>query len=339
MKTVNTYPPFGEHLPVFPRFIVEHLLDRGFSDATIFDDLGFTKQDLSREDFRLDPTQHARLIRHAMQLTGNRHLALEMKDRAFDATSTAVLLLFKRSGRISKALHLISRYNYLYTRTLTARLLDMDAVPTIEVDCHISDTEVAYFALSTFLLFIDTFFQDTLEGRHLVSAAEFAISEPMGFADISDQFGVDIQFGAPATRFFLDPSLVDEPLRSADPQTMRLITDFCEKQLANLDAERGLESMVTALIMEHISAPPSLDQAATMLSIAPRSLRRHLQASGTSYTSILSSARRDIAIKLLRETDETVAAIAYEVGFEHPSHFGRAFKQWTGYSPTRFRAD
>ena len=53
--------------------------------------------------------------------------------------------------------------------------------------------------------------------------------------------------------------------------------------------------------------------------------------------SILNAARKALAMKLLTETDEAVSAIAYEVGFENPSHFGRAFKKWSGQSPSEFR--
>ncbi|MEM9055773.1 MAG: helix-turn-helix domain-containing protein, partial [Pseudomonadota bacterium] len=256
---------------------------------------------------------------------------------AFDATSNAVLILFATSGRLLKALRLIARYNHIYTRTLTVRLEAAETTPTFIVDSHLRDASVSYFAVSSFVLFIDSFFKDALAGQHLVTHVEMAMLKPPGFDKIHDQFGFNVYFDCERTRIHLDPALIDKPLRHADPQTRRLITEFCEKQLIDLNAEISMVGAVKALILEHISAPPTLEQAASIIGVSSRSLRRHLRSSGTTYKSILSGARQALAIKLLRETQEPISAIAYEVGFEHPSHFGRAFKNWTGQSPSGFR--
>jgi AraC-like DNA-binding protein len=325
------------HLPVFPRLIVAHLRASGFSNEQIFHGLSFAADDLSDETFRLDAGQHAQFIKRAIGLTDNLHLALEMKARAFDATSSAVLMLFATSGRLSKALHLITRYNYLYTRTLTARLEQAPQGQIFALDTHLKDTDVSYFAVSCFALFIDTFFKDALEGRHLVTLVELEISKPAGFDAVGDQFGFEMKFDCDRTCVYLDPQLIDKPLKSADPQTARLIADFCEQELKKVDAEVSLVGAVKSVVFDHISAPLSLDQAASMLGLSPRSLRRHLQKSGMTYKAILNDARQELAEKLLLETKGSVSSIAYEVGFDNPSHFGRAFKKWTGQSPSDFR--
>lgn len=331
--------PVSSHLPIFPRLIVEHLIDSGFSEAEIFESLSFSSHDLENESFRLNQKQHEQFIRRAIKLTGNRHLALDMKDQAIDATSNAVLILFATSGRIAKALRLITRYNPIYTRTLTSSLEDSDTGPVLIVEPHLDDELVKYFAMSSFLLFIDNFFKQALDGAHLVTHADLALPQPEGFDQVRKQFGFTLQFGCDYTHIHLDERLINKPLKKADPQTTRLITEFCEKQLTDLTAEMSVVGAVSKLVFEQISAPPSLDLAASKISLSSRSLRRHLQNSGTTYQSILSDARRTLAIKLLRETAEPVSAIAYEVGFEHPSHFGRAFKKWTGQSPSEFRAN
>ena len=337
MTSGNLIHPAASHLPNFPRLLVTHLQDVGHSESEIFQDLGFSNQDLNNEDFRLDADQHERFIRRAIQLTDNVHLALDMKDHAFEATSNAVLILFATSGRISKALQLITRFNPIYTRTVSSTLEESPEGPLLSVMSHLKHELVAYFALSSFALFIDNFFKQALGGEHLVTHARMAVSKPKDFERVVHQFGFELEFQAARTEIFLDPRLINKPLKTADPQTTRLITEFCEKQLADLNAEVSIVGAVSALVYSRIAAPPTLDQAATKIGLSSRSLRRHLQSSGTTYQSILNDARTALATKLLRETDEPVSAIAYEVGFENPSHFGRAFKKWTGTSPSEYR--
>lgn len=328
----------NNHLPIFPRLIVEHLKRAGLSEEEIFRSLDFSDQDLAGEDFRLTTEQHERFIKRAVALTGNPHLALEMKDYAFDATSNAVLILFATSGRISKALRLITRYNPIYTRTLSSSMVETETGPVLVVDSHLNDEAVIYFAISSFMVFLDSFFQAALNGAHLVTHARLALPEPEGFNAVRDRFGFEITFDGARTEIHLARELIDKPLKTADPQTTRLITEYCEKQLADLHTEVSMSDAVSSLIIEHIAAPPNLPEAAIMIGLSARSLRRHLQNEGTTYQLLLNEARRTLSIKLLRETNEPVSAIAYEIGFEHPSHFGRAFKKWTGQSPSDFRA-
>ncbi|MEO1322076.1 MAG: AraC family transcriptional regulator ligand-binding domain-containing protein, partial [Pseudomonadota bacterium] len=174
MTTGRLIHPAESHLPIFPRLVVTHLREAGYSELEIFADLGFSNQDLEREAFRLDAAQHEKFIQRAIHLTDNLHLALEMKDHAFDATSNAVLMLFATSGRISKALQLITRFNPIYTRTVASKLEDSPEGPLLSVVSHIKDELVAYFALSSFALFIDNFFKQALNGEHLVTRARMA---------------------------------------------------------------------------------------------------------------------------------------------------------------------
>ena len=108
-------------------------------------------------------------------------------------------------------------------------------------------------------------------------------------------------------------------------------------QLEEAEAESGLVGSVKSLLIDRIASPPKLDEAAKLLGLSARGLRRKLEQSGTSYQKLLDSLRARIASRLLRDTDEPVSSIAYELGFDNPSDFGRAFKRWTGQSPSSLR--
>jgi AraC-like DNA-binding protein len=45
----------------------------------------------------------------------------------------------------------------------------------------------------------------------------------------------------------------------------------------------------------------------------------------------------DIAKERIFDTSKSVSEIAYELGFKHPQHFSRMFKNETGYTPNQFR--
>lgn len=64
-------------------------------------------------------------------------------------------------------------------------------------------------------------------------------------------------------------------------------------------------------------------------------LSQHL---GVNFFDFVNKCRIDEAKRLLAETDKTILAIAFEVGFNSRSTFNAAFKKHTGTTPSAYRA-
>jgi AraC-like DNA-binding protein len=77
--------------------------------------------------------------------------------------------------------------------------------------------------------------------------------------------------------------------------------------------------------------------AAELAGISPRSIQRLLQSEQTSFSGILASARLYRAAELLRTTDLKLVDISAMLGFEEQPNFNRAFKSWTGCTPSQYR--
>ncbi len=57
---------------------------------------------------------------------------------------------------------------------------------------------------------------------------------------------------------------------------------------------------------------------------------------GQSFQSAVDAARRELSRQLLRETDYSLAEIAFLTGFAKQSGFTRAFKRWSGQMPRSY---
>lgn len=73
-----------------------------------------------------------------------------------------------------------------------------------------------------------------------------------------------------------------------------------------------------------------------MLSISVPHLRRLLRQEGTSLNQLREEVLRDAAVAGLRR-GETVEDLSARLGFSEPSAFRRAFKRWTGSTPSSYR--
>ncbi|MCX2721748.1 AraC family transcriptional regulator [Roseibium salinum] len=77
--------------------------------------------------------------------------------------------------------------------------------------------------------------------------------------------------------------------------------------------------------------------AAEMAGISTRTLQRRLKLCGSSYSQILQEARFELACTSLDDPTLKVIDVAMMAGYESPQHFTRAFRRFTGVTPTDYR--
>ena len=80
-----------------------------------------------------------------------------------------------------------------------------------------------------------------------------------------------------------------------------------------------------------------LEHVAKLFAIHRRTLNRRLRAQGTSFKALIDETRYDIARQLLRDTRLPVAEIAAALDYSECSAFDRAFRRWSGASPSAWR--
>lgn len=99
---------------------------------------------------------------------------------------------------------------------------------------------------------------------------------------------------------------------------------------------------VLAYIRQHLSDPDlSPSRVAQGCGVSVAYLHRILRAGGLSVESFIFEQRLDRCRELLldvRHRHRGIAELAYQVGFAHPSHFSRLFKQRFGVTPRDLRA-
>ncbi len=105
------------------------------------------------------------------------------------------------------------------------------------------------------------------------------------------------------------------------------------------DGEATL-SYLRRVLMENIGHDDlTLERFANICGLHPRRVQRILSAQGTSYSQVKDDVRQSITEDLLSNTTLPIAQIALQVGLSGPAALGRAFRRWTGKTPTRFRAE
>lgn len=84
-------------------------------------------------------------------------------------------------------------------------------------------------------------------------------------------------------------------------------------------------------------APPSVDEVASALFMSQATLRRRLAEERMSFTEIRDGLQRQFATAALGSGSTSVTQLSEYLGFSEPSAFRRAFRRWTGVSPSSYR--
>ena len=64
-----------------------------------------------------------------------------------------------------------------------------------------------------------------------------------------------------------------------------------------------------------------------------------LRSLGLTYSDLVQQARFEAAAELLKNPDTKIIDVAFDVGYEDPSHFARAFRRVSGITPREFRRE
>ncbi|MCY1551827.1 putative HTH-type transcriptional regulator [compost metagenome] len=108
--------------------------------------------------------------------------------------------------------------------------------------------------------------------------------------------------------------------------------------------ERRRTHIGTVALVEHfLSAQPagtlpSLASFASMLNTSERTLKRRLQAEGTSFRDLYTRLQATAAATLVADESYTLTQVAEQLGYADLSSFSQAFKRWHGTSPSHFRS-
>jgi AraC-like DNA-binding protein len=151
-------------------------------------------------------------------------------------------------------------------------------------------------------------------------------------------FGTQVSFNAPRIALYADTKSLDLKAKNRDPQLFELIELLGNRLLAERASPGDIVAQCQKVIVDQLSqGEVTLEAAATVLELAPRTLQSKLTASGTTFDSLLQETRKNLAMGYLRESDLTMTDIALMLGFSELSVFSRATQRWFGMPPSAYR--
>jgi AraC-like DNA-binding protein len=200
---------------------------------------------------------------------------------------------------------------------------------------NVSLAPYSHFFMELNMVSFYNIFQHLVAGKQELISADFAYPEPAWGHVYRRYFQCPVRFNQPLTCLRGDPSLADYEL----PLANRLMAMSAEKTLFEhipTRAMRLLPLRLRQMLMRYYGAFPSLERAASEMGMSGRTLRRRLAEEGTSWQQELDVVRERLAREYFARGGDSVTEIALMLGFADSSAFAKAFRRWTGVSPSEF---
>jgi AraC-like DNA-binding protein len=168
-------------------------------------------------------------------------------------------------------------------------------------------------------------------------AVNIVHAEPSCAEEYFALYKAPVRFSADRDSITLSFPDVDKYLIGANPQLARLNDQVMIEYLGKLDKD-NIVDRVTAVIIDMLPSGGVADEkVAEQLNMSVRSLQRRLKEARTTFRTLLEAVRKDLAATYVRDPDIELGEVAFLLGFSDQSAFSRAFKRWTGCSPSEAR--
>ena len=149
--------------------------------------------------------------------------------------------------------------------------------------------------------------------------------------------GCELEFSSGVTAIGFSANLLNLGHSGRQPHVFDqgLTTD----RIRSLAGETGLVTAIEHIFESYISERDlSIELVADLVGASPRNLQRTLKQYGVSYRQVLDDTRKRYALSYLQSKHRSVGEVSKLLGYNDTSNFARAFKKWTGLSPSQYRS-
>jgi len=151
-------------------------------------------------------------------------------------------------------------------------------------------------------------------------------------------FDCDLHFGCETMEWHFNADVLEEDCPNADLLTTQVCQDFCER-IVSARGQSKLQRTVRSLCMTKTSgAVATAESVASAIGMSVRTFHRRLADEGISFKALLDETRFSIASEYLHNTQLGIEEIAGRCGYGDVSNFRKAFKRWSGTSPSTYRS-
>ena len=321
------------------RSLLANLAQLGIDAEAVRETAGVEAERLADPRARLSHREVATMFEEAERIGGDRTMSLQVAARTQTLAGGGVLgPLILSSSDGAQALDYLVQYGNLLAGELRVAPLRLEGDWIVRFFPAEVELELLSRMMECLLAVVVRAFELSLNTKLKPSQVSFRHRSPPDVEPFRRFFNCDVYFDAECYELRLPEQSLSQSATGAHPRIVEQLQEMAESEL------RLVSPQFTTAVRERIAvlfeqdAHASRAKVAEAMKLTERTLQRRLADEGTTFREVVDEVRCDRASALLRDPSVRVADVAYAVGYDEVTSFTKAFRRWTGESPTAFRS-
>jgi len=327
-----------EYLFVFQELAIEY----GISPQAILKDTGVPLDALIQQGVRIGHRSFSQVVKNLVDTVDDPTLPIQYAKRMTMLRHGALGYAFQSAKNLFETSELLSKY--IDTRSGGGQRFEFvesedTAAIVFTIERQELGPDVERFQYLTLLFNIEYL------GRYLTGTLQEYVANQIQLTsaasgDIPINIlppGLTITFDQPVNQLVCPKEYFYRPLVTADQHVFNSAMEQVEKEMMLLDPVVDIALIVRNKLRDHSGKLPPLQKMADDLHLSTSSLKRKLKNVGATYQQLRESVQFHKANYLLATTQYPIEQIADMLGYADGSNFNKAFKQWSGLTPSEYR--
>ena len=324
--------------PVYARYILQELHRRNLSTSVLFTGTTLSEESLQASD-TIELDDFNQLLENGRAAL-NDELGLIIGRQVNVMTLGSVGVAAACAPTLRDGLQTIESFSTLHAAQIAVEVRSNLQGANVLMHFVHDLGEVARFHAESGALLLQAYVE-MLSGEPL-GDAEFRMhfERPPYAEKYSGLFHSPVSFGWPTSSVELPKHWLDGPSPYYQQEAWQQSQISLEARLREYGSQtgHGYSGYVRSCLRASSLPLPQLALIAQRLNVSARTLNRRLKDEECSFRELRNNVLCDWAKRYLTESDISVDAIATALGYDDASNFRRAFKNWTGDSPSTYRS-
>lgn len=321
----------------FAKNVTQAAVRRGLDEAQLLQEAGLSRELLENDEIRITPQQLSSLMQSVWRIADDELLCMASQPSRHGVFSLMAKQVLP-SGNLRQLYRRAARFYNLVTPSKQLRFEERNDCARFYLELEQPELDEGN-TLVDFLLLLWHRFPSWMIGQkiHLYRVC-FTQSKPAHYGEYRLMFPCEVLYDQPHNYLEFDNQVLNAPII----QTQQTLSAYLRRCPLDWFKRQSYYPVYTRKVMDYLEgaedmAGVNMQLIADQIHTTTRTLRRKLIEEGTSFQELKDSVRRDEAIHYLSQPDLPISQIARKLGFTEAAAFTRAFKHWTGISPSAYR--
>ncbi len=315
----------------------EQAFERGMSAGDLLDGSGLSPRVLLLQDVSIGHESFLQAVTNFQALDGNIWSALEGGRRMTLSKHGYLGYAAQHSRNLPEAAEKLYRYVSTRIDFLNVMPGDRSDRAKVIIQPKVADSPAMRYVCLSLMVCLETLCRQILGRDAARFASHITVIGPAPDTPAPPlPSGSSIQFDSQMYSVSWPASILDTPLSSRDEDVAILAEARCENDLRRSVSSQSIASRVVAQLQRNVGEFPNIDDIAARLNMSTATLQRRLKSEDRSFQQLKDEFRENRARQLLADA-ASVEQVAEQLGYSDASNFAKAFKSWTGTTPSQFR--